>query len=139
MTRQSRDRDAERTALRAAADRLLAGTPLRSTSGKLTSTELIAESRLRRDVVYGDHRDLVEEFQARVKAQNAVPAAVEQVAEQNRTLKEEVARLKADLAAEREKNKVFAKVAVELSLELEQAREELAEASAIARLPRFKS
>ncbi|MEU2248523.1 hypothetical protein [Streptomyces sp. NPDC019224] len=135
MTRQPRDRDVERMALRSAADRLLAGTPLRSTSGKLTGTELIAESGLRRDVVYGDHKDLIEEFQARVKAQNAVPAAVEQVAEQNRALKEEVASLKADLAAERQRNKVLAKVAVELSLELEQVREELAGDSKVARLP----
>src|SRR6266550_556318 len=111
MTRQSRDRDAERTALRSAADRLLAGTPLRSTSGKLTGTELIAESGLRRDVVYGDHKDLIEEFQARAKAQNAVPAAAQKIAEENRTLKQEVTRLKADLAAEREKNKVLTKVA----------------------------
>ncbi|MCX4458745.1 hypothetical protein OOK58_43330 [Streptomyces sp. NBC_01728] len=96
---------------------------------------MIAESSLRRDVVYGDHKDLVEEFQARVKSQNTVPAAVEQVAEQNRALKEEVGSLKADLAAERQKNKVLAKVAVELSLELEQVREELAGDSKVARLP----
>ena len=135
MTRQPRDRDAERTAVRAAADRLLAGTPLRSTSGKLTGTELITESGLRRDVVYGDHKELVEEFQARAKAQNAVPLAIEKIAEQNRALTEEIAILKADLAAERQSNKVLAKVAVELSLELEQAREELAGDSKIARLP----
>jgi hypothetical protein len=59
----SRDRDAERSAVRAA-DRLLVGTPLRSATGKLTGTELTVESGLRRDVVYGDHKDLVEEFQA---------------------------------------------------------------------------
>ncbi|MGW9025671.1 hypothetical protein ACWGQ5_15940 [Streptomyces sp. NPDC055722] len=135
MTRQPRDRDSERAALRSAADRLLTGTPLRSTSGKLTSTELIAESGLRRDVVYGDHKDLVEEFQAQAKAQNAVPAAIEKIAERNRALKEEVASLKADLAAEREKSKVLAKVAVELSLELEQVREELAGDRQVARLP----
>ncbi|MFE5327265.1 hypothetical protein ACFRCG_12860 [Embleya sp. NPDC056575] len=75
------------SALRAAAERLLAGTPLRSISGKLTGSELITESALRRDVVYGNHKDLVEEN----------------------------TKLKADLAAEREKNKVLAKVAVDLS------------------------
>ena len=134
MSRQPRDHDAERSTIRAAAERLLAGTPLRSTSGKLTGSELITESGLRRDVVYGDHKDLVEEFQAQVKAQHAVPAAVEKVAEQNRTLKAENAKLKADLAAEREKNKVFAKVAVELSLELEQVKEEAAVLSQVPRL-----
>src|SRR4051794_32087825 len=131
MTRQPRDRDSERAALRSAADRLLAGTPLRSTSGKLTGTELITESGLRRDVVYGDHRDLVEEFQARARAQNAVPAAVEKVAEQNRALRGEITILKADLATARERNKVLAKVAAELSLELEQTREQLAAESLV--------
>lgn len=95
---------------------------------------MIAESGLRRDVVYGDHRDLVEEFQARVKTQHAVPAAVEKVAEQNRALKEENATLKADLATEREKTKALARIAVELSLELEQAREELASAPTVTRI-----
>jgi hypothetical protein len=70
-----RDRDAQRVAIRAAAGRLLAGTPLRSATGKLTGTELITESGLRRDVVYGDHKDLVEEFQAQVKAQQFTPLA----------------------------------------------------------------
>ncbi len=62
MSRVRRDRDAERAAIRAAAERLLAGTPVRSTTGNLTGTELITEWALRRDVVYGDHKDLVEEF-----------------------------------------------------------------------------
>ncbi|WP_200306148.1 hypothetical protein [Streptomyces adelaidensis] len=135
MTRQPRDHDAERTAVRAAADRLLAGTPLRSTSGKLTGTELITESGLRRDVVYGDHKELVEEFQARAKAQHTVPAAAEKIAEQNRALKEENAALKADLAAERERNKTLTRVAVELCLELEQAKEELTQNADVVRLP----
>ncbi len=135
MTRRPRDHETERAAIRAATDRLLAGTPLRSTSGKLTGTELITESGLRRDVVYGDHKDLVEEFQARVRAQNAVPAAVEKIAEQNRALKEEVTALKAELVAERDKNKVLAKVAVELSMELDQSREQLAAESSVTRLP----
>jgi hypothetical protein len=55
-SRRPRDLEAERAALRAAADRLLAGTPLRSTSGKLTASELLRESALRRDVAYGDHK-----------------------------------------------------------------------------------
>jgi hypothetical protein len=51
VSRSRRDRDAERAAIRAAAGRLLAGTPLSSASGNLTGTELITESALRRDVV----------------------------------------------------------------------------------------
>ncbi len=139
MTRKPRDREAERAALQAAAERLLAGTPLRSASGKLTGSELITESGLRRDVVYGDHKDLVHEFQARVKAQSSAPAAVEKVHEQNRLLKEEIKALKADLAIEREKSKVLTKIAVELSLELDQAKQELGSASAVTPLSRSRS
>ncbi|MFJ3216106.1 hypothetical protein ACIPLC_09320 [Kitasatospora sp. NPDC086801] len=135
MTRKPRDHEAERAALQAATERLLAGTPLRSVTGKLTGSELITESGLRRDVVYGDHKDLVHEFQARVKAQSSVPAAVEKVHEQNRVLKEEIKSLTADLATEREKGKVLTKIAVELSLELDQARQELGSVSAVTPLP----
>jgi len=89
-------------------------------------------------VVY-EHRDLVDEFKARVKAQNTVPAAVEKVAEHNRVLQGEITRLKADLIVECEKNKTLARVAVELSLELEQAKEEIAQGSSVVRLPSNRS
>jgi hypothetical protein len=94
MSRAPRDRDADR----AAAERLLTGTPLHSATGKLTGSELIVESGLRRDVVYGSHRDLVQEFQARIKAQQDVPAAVEKVNAENLALKDENATLKRELA-----------------------------------------
>ncbi|KQZ72164.1 hypothetical protein [Nocardioides sp. Root151] len=134
MTRRRRDLDAERRDLAAAADRLLAGTPLRSPSGKLTSTELITESGLRRDVVYADHKDLVDDFTARVKAQHATPASIARIADDNRALKDENASLKAQLAAERETTNTVSKIAGELSLELLQAREELA---SLRRVPRL--
>jgi hypothetical protein len=44
VTRTPRQRAAERTAIRAAADRLLAGMPLRTASGRLTVTELMQDS-----------------------------------------------------------------------------------------------
>jgi hypothetical protein len=66
MTRKNPDREAERQEIRAAAERLLDGTPLRSPVGKLTGTELIAECGLRRDVVYGDHKEL--RLQGRIRS-----------------------------------------------------------------------
>jgi hypothetical protein len=129
----SRDRDAERVTVRAAADRLLAGTLLRSETGKLTSTELIAESGLRRDVVYGDHKDLVEEFQARVKAQRSTPLAVQDLAAERDTLAAELATVRQELARERSGTAALRKIAAELALELHQARAELA--SNVTRLP----
>lgn len=139
MTRRSRDTDAERTAIRAAAAHLLAGTPLRSTTGKLTGSELITESGLRRDAVYGDHKDLVEEFQAQVKARSSTPDAVRKVAEENVALKQELKDTKAVLAAEREKNSALVRIAAELSLELQQARAELESVQDVPRLPGARS
>ncbi|MBB3043368.1 hypothetical protein [Nocardioides soli] len=125
MTRRRRDLDAERRDLAAAADRLLAGTPLRSTTGKLNGTQLITESGLRRDVVYGDHKNLVDDFTARVKAQHATPSSIARVADKNRALRDENDALKRQLAEEHETTKTLTKIIGELSLELHQAREGL--------------
>jgi len=134
MTRRRRDLDAERRDLAAAAERLLAGTPLRSTTGKLTSTQLITESGLRRDVVYGDHKNLVDDFKAHVKAQHATPHSIARTADENRVLKNENAALKRQLAEERETTKTMTKIVGELSLELHQAREELASLRPVPRI-----
>ncbi|MGW7447888.1 hypothetical protein [Kitasatospora sp. NPDC054795] len=134
MGRRPRDQDADRAAIRAAADRLLAGTPLRSSSGKLTASELITESGLRRDIVYG-HTDLVHDFQARAKAQDSTPTAMQELADANRALKAEAAELRTDLAEERSRSKVMRRIIAELSLELEQTKAELGAAAGVARLP----
>jgi hypothetical protein len=134
-SRRPRDREAERAALRSAADRLLAGTPLRSESGRLTATELLRESGLRRDVAYGDHRDLVEEFQARVKAQNATPAAMQELADKYSEVKEKLAVVTEDLTKEQAVSAALRRIVAELDLELMQAREELERSGNVTRLP----
>ena len=110
MTRKRRDLDAERRDLTAAAERLLAGTPLRSASGKLTSSELITESGLRRDVVYGEHKDLVDDFKARVKAQDATPSSIARISDENRALRNANDALKKQLAEEHETTKTLTKI-----------------------------
>jgi hypothetical protein len=45
MTRARRDREAERVAIRAAADRLLSGTPLRSATGNGLRAHVTARAR----------------------------------------------------------------------------------------------
>lgn len=135
MSRPRRDLDAERTAVRAAADRLLAGTPLRSVTGNLTGTELIAECALRRDAVYGDHKDLVEDFQARVKAQRFTPLAVQDVTAERDALASELAAVRQELAHERSAAAVLRRITAELALELEQARSEAADAGNVTMLP----
>jgi hypothetical protein len=122
MSWTRRDRDAERAAVRAAAHRLLAGTPLRSATGNLTGTELITESGLRRDVVYGDHKDLVGEFQARAKAQRSTPVALQNLAAERDTLAAELAAVR----QERSATAVLRRIAAELAIELDQARSEMA-------------
>ncbi|WP_405388088.1 hypothetical protein OG596_09030 [Streptomyces sp. NBC_01102] len=135
MSRRPRDLEAERTALRAAADRLLAGTPLRSASGKLSATELLRESGLRRDVAYGDHKDLVEEFQARVKAQHCTPAAMQELAEQNAQLKGRLADATKALAHEQKTSAALRRIIAELDLELHQAQDGLGHDGNVTRLP----
>ncbi|MFE3634736.1 hypothetical protein [Streptomyces sp. NPDC059168] len=104
-------------------------------AGKLTGTELIAECGLRRDIVYGDHKDLVDELRARAQTQNFTPQVAQRMAEANTALKDALAKTKAELAAERERVRALVRATAELSLELDQAREELAAAQQITRLP----
>jgi hypothetical protein len=135
VSRAPRDRETERTAIQAAADRLLAGTPLKSTSGKLTITGLISESGLRRDVVYADYKDLMEEFQARVKAQDSTPDAMRDLAERNAQLTDKLTKIKAELAEEQRTGAALRMAVAELSLDLQQAKEELANAQNVTRFP----
>ncbi|MGK9465184.1 hypothetical protein ACSLFT_34920 (plasmid) [Streptomyces sp. G6] len=134
-SRRPRDRQAERTALQAAADRLLAGTPLRSASGKRKASELLRESGLRRDVAYGSHKDLVEEFHARVKAQSATPAAMQELADKYAEVKEKLAAITEEPAKERATGATLRRIIAELSLELDRAREELRQSGNVGRLP----
>ncbi|WP_433661374.1 hypothetical protein ACQPW1_21660 [Nocardia sp. CA-128927] len=133
MARTPRDRTAEASAINAATDRLLAGTPLRSASGKLTISELIAESGLRRDVVY-EHPGLVDLFKARAKAQDATPAAMQELADENRALHGKNDKLTYELTTERGITAALRKIAAELSLELDQAKGQLSAATAVTQL-----
>lgn len=121
-SRRPRDLQAECATLRAAAARLLDGTPLRSESGRLTVTELLHESGLRRDVVYGDHKDLVKEFQAQVRAQGRTPALSRSLADENTELKQKLAETAAALAGEREVSAALRRLVAELDLELHAVR-----------------
>ena len=133
MGGRRRDRAAEQAAITAATDRLLAATPLRSATGKLTVSELITESGLRRDTVYG-HPQLIEAFKARIKARDTAPAALTALAGERDDLRSQLTVLKEELACERRTASILRKFVDELSLELDQAREELAAASNVTAL-----
>lgn len=126
----ARNRERDAAAINAAAERLLAGTPLRSVTGRLTATELIVESGLRRDVVYPEHQNLVDEFRLKAKARNHVPTATQELAAKHEAAAAELARTKELLAIERQGTAYLRRVAVELSIELENARLELRQQSA---------
>ncbi|MFF3874185.1 hypothetical protein [Streptomyces sp. NPDC001978] len=140
MGRRPRDRDKDATAIKAAAERLLAGTPLRSVSGKLSATELIAESGLRRDVVYPQHQDLVDEFRLRAKAQGRVPTAAQELAERHTAVVEELKRVKQQLAAEQQLTAFLRRSTVELSIEVENLRREQEDAAdaTVVHMPRSR-
>ncbi|MFF2409690.1 hypothetical protein [Streptomyces sp. NPDC058092] len=74
-------------------------------------------------------------FRARARAQNFTPQVVQSMAEENIVLRETLAKIKRELAAERERVHALVRAATELSLELEQPREELAAAQQVTRLP----
>lgn len=89
--------DRERDLIRAAMDRLLAGTPLRS-DGALTVVSLAVEADVKRHVLTHRHTDLKDEFYARVRAQGHVPASEQE-------LRDELAATKQKLAEAREDNR----------------------------------
>ncbi len=70
----STDRTAERHAIQAAAQRLLAGTPSRST-GALTVIQLAAEAGVKRWVLTHKHPDLRKAFEDARESVNGIPTA----------------------------------------------------------------
>ncbi|MYD66261.1 MAG: hypothetical protein F4X26_09850 [Chloroflexi bacterium] len=84
MTDDERDREK----IRAAEERLFAGSAFRS-NGKLTVTDLAVEADLKRSKLYDTHRDLVELFLARVRAQGSTPEAYQTLEDKNTRLSEQ--------------------------------------------------
>jgi hypothetical protein len=128
-----RDRAAEQAAITAAAERLLAATPLRSATGKLTVSELITEAGLRRDIVY-DHPHLIDAFKARARARDTEPAALTALAAERDDLRRQLTAARDELRGEQHAASTLRKLIAELSLELDQAREELAAAGKVTSL-----
>jgi chromosome segregation ATPase len=85
----------ERTEIEAAMDRLLDGIPLRS-DGKLTIVSLATEAGVKRHVLTHKHTDLKDRFNARVKAQHAIPASETALREQNDHLRRKLDGMRAE-------------------------------------------
>ncbi|MCX3059652.1 hypothetical protein [Streptomyces beihaiensis] len=112
--------DSTRDAIRAAADRLLEGTPLRST-GELTVVQLAAEADVKRWLLTHKHRDLAEQFQARARALAGDSPPVAELKKRISELEDANARLKAADAERQELTDFYTQVINELSTALDRA------------------
>jgi hypothetical protein len=110
------DADPVRTAILAAMDRLLAGTPLRS-SGRLSVSQLAIEADVKRWHLTHQHLDLKELFQARVKAQNNTPEAFSRKLSEHEQLKKKYTELRQHCADLEERIQIYAAAINLLTLE----------------------
>ncbi|MYV45131.1 hypothetical protein GT031_05780 [Streptomyces sp. SID2888] len=97
-------------------DRLLAGTPLRS-SGRLSVSQLAIEADVKRWHLTHQHVDLKEHFQARVKAQDSTPEAFSRKLSEHEQLKKKYADLRQHCADLEERLQVYATAINLLTLE----------------------
>lgn len=93
--------DHERREILAAIDRLLAGTPLRS-NGKLTIVDLAIEADVKRWVLTHKHTDLKDLFNARLKAVDRQPPAIQQLQDRVAQLEAANTELKRELTRRNE-------------------------------------
>ena len=110
------DADPVRAAILAAMDRLLAGTPLRS-SGRLSVSQLAIEAGVKRWHLTHQHLDLKELFQARVKTQDGTPEAFSRRLSEHEQLKKRYADLRQHCADLEERLRVYAAAINLLALE----------------------
>ncbi|MFF3847928.1 hypothetical protein [Streptomyces sp. NPDC002328] len=110
------DGDPVRAAVLAAMDRLLTGTPLRS-SGRLSISQLAIEAGIKRWHLTHRHLDLKEFFQARVKAQDSTPEAFSRKLSEHEQLKKKYADLRQHCADLEERLQVYAAAINLLTLE----------------------
>jgi len=106
----------ERTGIREAMDRLLAGTPLRS-DGALTIVALAAEAEVKRHILTHRHTDLKDEFYARVRAQGHVPESERRLRERLTQTEERLRSARAEIAELKEANSAFARIVNVLTVE----------------------
>ncbi|MEE1759220.1 MULTISPECIES: hypothetical protein [unclassified Streptomyces] len=115
--------DNERKNIRAAMDRLLAGTPLRS-DGALTVLALAAEADVKRHVLTHRHTDLKDEFYAKVRAQGRVPDSERKLRAELKKTKERLAELIEENKRQQAEIETFARVVSVLTIENHQLRDQ---------------
>lgn len=116
----STDRQAERDAITAAMQRLLAGRPERST-GALTVLQLAAEAGVKRWVLTHKHPDLKAEFEQRRAQASGIPTAYQTLAAKVTDLDAANQRLRVENRELRQRVDAYAQTIYRLAAELHQA------------------
>ena len=111
----------EREAIQAAAERLLAGRPTRST-GALTVVQLASEAGVKRWVLTHKHPDLRQEFENARQAANGIPAAFQTLHAKVHDLETANHRLRRQNNELTERNGIYAQVIHALTTELDELR-----------------
>lgn len=106
----------ERTSIREAMVRLLAGTPLRS-DGALTIVALATEAEVKRHFLTHRHTDLRDEFYAKVRAQGRVPESERRLRERLAHTEERLRSARKEIAELKEANEAFARIVNVLTVE----------------------
>ncbi|MGP3913024.1 hypothetical protein [Nonomuraea sp. 10N515B] len=135
MTDQQLNHQAERNAIIAAIQRMLAD-PQRSVED-LTVVALAAESGLKRNKLTHKHKDLKDQFYAEVKARQGVSDRELRLQEEIATLKERVTDLREARDNYRTASEIFARAINVLTAENDNLRKELTKqrSSKVATLP----
>ncbi|GIF01532.1 hypothetical protein [Paractinoplanes rishiriensis] len=115
---------AERDAIKAAASRLLTGSPLRS-SGALTVVALAEEAGVKRHVLTHRHTDLKDLFYAQVRARGQVPDSERRLRQELETTKCRLAEANERLKTLRDDNNMLARIMNVLASENAQFRDQL--------------
>ncbi|AVV45254.1 hypothetical protein C6376_36840 [Streptomyces sp. P3] len=130
----STNRTAERDAIRAAMQRLLAGTPTCST-GALTVIQLAAEAGVKRWVLTHKHPDLRKEFEKARESVNGIPAAFQTLQAKVDDLEAAHKRLRQHNSELTERNEIYAQVIHALTTELAELRRDRPLPANVRRLP----
>lgn len=115
------DNTAERTAIRAAMQRLLAGQP-RNSTGALTVLQLAAEAGVKRWALTHKHPDLRTEFEEQRDKVNGIPQAFQYLKARAVDFEAENTRLRTEKNELSKRVDTYAQVIHELATELERLR-----------------
>lgn len=127
--------DPQRASILRAADRLLAGTPRRST-GNLSVVQLAVEADVKYWVIAQKHTDLRDHFQRLATKAKDAPTESQKTISANESLQEELSELKRQCATLEARITLYATALNEISLENATLREELEAATKVTKITR---